>query len=333
MGMLARAGLAVLEGPYRCAMRLRNALYDTAMRPAWHASVPVVSVGNLTLGGTGKTPMVEHVARRLLARDRRVVILSRGYGAGRGVNDEARMLRRHLPDVPHLQHPDRVRLARRAVEDHGAQVLVLDDAFQHRRLARDLDLVLLDATEPFGYGRVFPRGLMREPIASLRRADLVVLTRSDLCTPDQLERIRHTVQHRAPDTRWVVTRHRPTDLVAADGTVEPTSNLHGTGVLAFAGIGNPQAFRATLERAGARLIDWREFGDHHPYTPADIVDLGHWAEQHHPDRVVTTEKDLVKIGRPALGDVPLRALRIEVDVLEGNDLLEQALDEILHIAS
>src|SRR5205823_9863977 len=129
-------------------------------------------VGNLTLGGTGKTPCVEYVARYFRARGRRVVILSRGYG-----DDEARLLADNLPDVPHLQGQDRVALADQAAKGWPADVLVLDDGFQHRRLARDLDIVLIDATEPWGYGRLFPRGLLRESPEGLRRADLVVLTR------------------------------------------------------------------------------------------------------------------------------------------------------------
>ena len=328
-GTLARAGLTVLEGPYRCATALRNALYDARILRAHRATVPVVSVGNLTLGGTGKTPMVAYVARRLLERGRRVAILSRGYGADRGPNDEAMVLARHLPDVPHLQHPNRVRSARRAVDEHGADVLVLDDAFQHRRLARDLDLVLVDATQPFGYGRVFPRGLLREPLTSLRRADLLVLTRSDQCSPDDLARIRKTVQRRVPAARWVVTRHRVTGLVSAGGAQQPTTDLADTGVLAVAGIGNPGAFRSTLERLGARILDWVELDDHHRYTDGDVAMLGERAAQHGCRLVVTTEKDLVKIDHDELAGIPLRAVRIEVDVVEGGDLLDRALDHVL----
>ena len=326
---LARAGLTALEGPYRCAVAIRNALYDAGLVRAHRADVPVISVGNLTLGGTGKTPMVEHVARRLVARSRRVAILSRGYGSAHGPNDEAMVLDRHLPDVAHLQHRDRVRSARQAVDKCHADVLVLDDAFQHRRLARDLDLVLLDATEPFGYGRVFPRGLLREPLAGLRRADLVVLTRADLCPADRPAAIRREAQRRAGAVQWVVTRHRPVELVTAGGAVRPIADLADARVLALAGIGNPGAFRATLERAGARLVDWRELDDHHDYTPADIDALARWADAHRPDAVVTTEKDLVKIGRDDLAGIPLEAVRIEVEVLEGDDLLEEALDRVL----
>src|SRR5262245_17167980 len=177
---VARLGLGAVSGLYCLGVSARNAAYDWGWKTAHRAAVPVVSVGNLTLGGTGKTPMVEWVARWFRGRGARVAILSRGYGQAEGLNDEGRVLEENLPDVPHFQGADRVELARIAVEESESQVLVLDDGFQHRRLARDLDIVLLDALEPFGLGRLFPRGLLREPVSSLRRAGLVVLSRADL---------------------------------------------------------------------------------------------------------------------------------------------------------
>ncbi len=152
-----RGALAAAGGVYRLATTGRNLAYDRGWKTVARADVPVVSVGNITLGGTGKTPMVEWVARWFRERGPRVALLSRGYGHSEGLNDEGLVLDQNLPDVPHLQDPDRVRLARIAVEELESEVLVLDDGFQHRRLARDLDLVLLDALEPFGLGRLFPR--------------------------------------------------------------------------------------------------------------------------------------------------------------------------------
>ena len=153
--------------PGRCS----GGIADTIA--GWHASsveVPVISVGNLTLGGTGKTPMVEWIVRQLQKREKKVGIISRGYGSRGGPNDEALELAWKLPSVPHVQNPDRVAAARRAIDEFGCDALVLDDAFQHRRIARDLDIVLLDALEPLGYEHVFPRGTLREPIEGLARA-------------------------------------------------------------------------------------------------------------------------------------------------------------------
>ncbi len=158
----------------RCA--LRNWRYDTGRAVPRRVSAPVISVGNLTLGGVGKTPFVEWLARWLVARGVRVAIVSRGYGAPASgdspdierLNDEARELAEKLPGVPHCQHADRLSACQRAIDQHGAELLLLDDAFQHRRVYRDLDILLVDACEPFGFEHVFPRGTLREPLAGAR---------------------------------------------------------------------------------------------------------------------------------------------------------------------
>ena len=177
-GTLARCLLSAVEVPYTWAVRWRNYGYDHGQSPSQRVSVPVISVGNLSMGGTGKTPLVAWIAQRLQQRGVRVTLVSRGYGAVAGKpNDEALELEQKLPGVPHLQNPDRVAAAQKGIAELGSQAILLDDGFQHRRLARDLDIVLLDAVEPFGFGHVFPRGTLREPISGLRRADLVALSR------------------------------------------------------------------------------------------------------------------------------------------------------------
>src|SRR5262249_31189823 len=155
-------GLCALSVPYGWAVGVRNWLYTRGWKHVARAGVPVVSVGNLTLGGTGKTPCVEYIARFYRDRDVRVAILSRGHRSDDGCSDEARLLEDNLPDVPHLQGPDRASLAGAAVAELDSEVLILDDGFQHRRLHRDLDIVLIDATAPWGYDYLFPRGLLRE---------------------------------------------------------------------------------------------------------------------------------------------------------------------------
>ncbi|HWA99925.1 MAG TPA: tetraacyldisaccharide 4'-kinase, partial [Pirellulales bacterium] len=159
-----RGVLRVASVGYSAAMRIRNWRYDRGHARIEHVQAPVVCVGNLTLGGTGKTPLVAWIARWLRAHELRVTIVSRGYAAEAGArNDEALELEQRLPDVPHVQNADRAAAARMAIEEFEAQVIVLDDGFQHRRLARDLDIVLLDAADPWGSGYVFPRGMLREP--------------------------------------------------------------------------------------------------------------------------------------------------------------------------
>src|SRR5260370_22990588 len=165
--------------------------------------------------------MVEHVARWYRQRGVRVVILSRGYGQAEGLNDEGRVLDENLPDVPHLQDPDRARLAAIAVEELEAELLMLDDGFQHRRLARDLDIVLLDALEPFGLGRLFPRGLLREPASSLRRAGVVGLTRADLISQADRCSIRPRAERAAGPVGWVEARHAALNPLAARERARP----------------------------------------------------------------------------------------------------------------
>ena len=326
---LARLGLGAAAAAYGLGVAARNAAFDRGWKRSHRAGVPVVSVGNITLGGTGKTPMVEWVARWYRRRGLRVAVLSRGYGHSGGVNDEAMVLEENLPDVPHLQDPDRVKLAAIAVAELETELIVLDDGFQHRRLARDLDLVMIDALDPFGLGRLFPRGLLREPVGSLRRASAVILSRADLLGPAEREAIRKTVHHSAPGAAFVESRHAPLDLIDGDGQVAPVEDLAGKDVAAFCGIGNPEGFRRTLQPLCRQVLDLRVFPDHHPYTAADVGSLAGWARDLRANLALTTQKDLVKLRTASLGPVPLRALRIGLEITDGLDALEKVLDALV----
>lgn len=321
----ARALLRVAEAPYTWAIRWRNHKFD-APGAVERVSAPVVSVGNLTMGGTGKTPLVEFIARWYRDRDVRVTIVSRGYGAEAGSrNDEALELEQRLPDVPHLQDADRVLAARMAIEEFECQLVLLDDGFQHRRLARDLDIVLLDALEPWGYGHVFPRGALREPVESLSRAHVVVLSRRDLVGPDERAKVRAQVARLAPQAAWVEVSHRPQSLRDSEGREMPLDRLRGERVAAFCGIGNPQGFRGTLEQCGYEVAGFEALADHHRYTREDVSRLGGWGQQLGAKALVCTHKDLVKLAVPALRGLPLWAVRIGVEVDEGVGELEARL--------
>ncbi len=322
---LARLGLGGAAGVYRVGAGARNLAFDRGWKAVHRAGVPVVSVGNLTLGGTGKTPMVEWIGRWFRARGVRVAILSRGYGDASGMNDEGRVLEENLPDVPHLQGGDRVALARVAVEELESEVLVLDDGFQHRRLARDLDVVLLDALEPVGLGRIFPRGLLREPVGSLKRAGVVVLSRADLVDESTRRSIRARAERAAGPLNWAMARHAPLDLVDSAGASYTLAELQGRKVGAFCGIGNPAGFRRTLEGMGVEVVGFRAFPDHHPYGAVDVADLAAWLRSTGADLALTTQKDSVKLRAAGLGPVPLRALRIGLDLMEGAETLDDAL--------
>ena len=327
---LARMSLSSIAMVYRAAVALRNRGFDRGWLEIHRAGVPVISVGNFTVGGTGKTPMVEWVARWFRRRSKRVAILSRGYKQTHGLNDEGRVLEENLPDVPHLQDPDRVRSAKIAVEELESELLVLDDGFQHRRIARDLDLVLIDALEPYGLDRLLPRGLLREPLKSLRRADLVVLSRSDLVSAADRAAIRLEVERRAGRLRWVEARHAPLDLIDGDGLASPLSDLAGQSVAAFCGIGNPEGFRRTVLPLCRELVDLRIYPDHHSYTATDVDSLQRWARDVGANLVLTTQKDLVKLRASSLGPAPLRALRIGLEIIAGEDVMEDALTRLLH---
>jgi tetraacyldisaccharide 4'-kinase len=327
---LQRAGLWLLSKPYGWATRLRNGLYDRGRKRTHRAPVPVVSVGNLTLGGTGKTPCVEYVARYFREQGLLVATLSRGYGSREGRNDEARVLEMNLDDVPHLQGADRVALARAAAEELESEVLVLDDGLQHRRLARDLDVVLLDATEPWGYGHLFPRGLLRESPRGLARAGAVVLTRCDLAAPEALARLREQVARLAPGVAVAETTHRPVEWVNAEHATLPLDALRGRPVAAFCGIGNPEGFRRTVQGLGLEVAAFRAFPDHHAYARADVEDLRSWARQQATECVVvTTQKDLVKLPLTRVGERELWALRIRLHFLSGQEQLDRRLKEVL----
>jgi tetraacyldisaccharide 4'-kinase len=310
--------------PYGVGVWWRNRLFDRG-RDVHRVGVPVISVGNLTVGGTGKTPCVEYIARLLREHDYRVAILSRGYGAQAGRNDEAMVLEENLPDVPHYQDRDRVAIAKTAIEESESEVLVLDDGFQHRRLARDLDVALIDATDPWGCGYLLPRGGLREPKRNLCRAGLVVLTRCDAVEAQKIDKIVGEIARLAPNIGIARTIHAPLDLWNGEQS-EAVEMLRGKPVAAFCGIGNPGAFRRTLEQVGAIVRELREFPDHHPYCREDVDDLRQWAaKQSDVACIVTTQKDWVKLRLAEFGGRPLWALRVGLRFVAGQDEFDRVI--------
>lgn len=325
---LARACLRGLSVPYAVAVAARNAAYDAGLLSAAAAPVPVVAVGNLTLGGTGKTPLVAWAVRTLLRHGRTPAIVSRGYGSRPGERgDEAAELAILLPGVAHVADADR-RAAARGAAAGGVDVVVLDDGFQHRRLARDLDIVAVDVTDPFGCGHVFPRGLLREPLAGLGRADAVVLTRASTVPPARRDEIRASLESACRGGRprtWAEADHLPVSLRRFGGASEPLEWLRGRRVFAFAGIGNPAAFRTTLAATGCELAGFRWFADHHAYAADDLDAIAGEAAALGAVAVVTTLKDLVKVRRDEIRGLSVVAVEIAVVLTAGSDALEAAL--------
>src|SRR4051812_48896392 len=261
-----RTALGLLEQPYGWIVTRRNLRFDCGAVQQTKVAAPVISVGNLTVGGTGKTPFVGWLAKWIFNKGVPVTIISRGYGGRSGrPNDEALELAERLPGVPHIQNPDRIAAAHEALAASAQQVLILDDAFQHRRLARDLDIVLLDALEPFGLGHLLPRGLLREPVEALSRAHIVALSRSDAVAESRRRQIETEVRRIAPHATWLELAHRPRALRSFSGDALPLGQRMRKPIAAFCGIGNPAGFRHTLETCRLEIAAWREFPDHCPY--------------------------------------------------------------------
>jgi tetraacyldisaccharide 4'-kinase len=326
-GLLRMASL-----PYGVAVALRNRQYNTARKRVHRCGVPVISVGNLTTGGTGKTPIVCFIATWFEQRGARVAIVSRGYGRGDAdANDEAMELQSRLPDVPHVQDPDRVKASRIAIDRHGAELIVMDDGFQHRRLDRDLDIVVIDATCPFGFDHLLPRGLLREPVSNLRRADLVMITRCDAVPPSIVSDIEQRVRQSHPAIPMVRSKHEPTHLLEFPSTRMPVGTLSGAKVAVVSAIGNPAAFEATVESCDAEIVDSRRLADHDSYTTETVPALGQWIESlgDRIERVVCTHKDLVKLKTKVLGGRPLQAIVIELTLISDREPLDALLEAIL----
>ncbi len=323
-----RCGLRLASPPYRLAIAARNAAYRIGLKKTHRSALKVISIGNLSVGGTGKTPAVAWVAQWLRQRDLRVAILSRGYGQlDSGQNDEALELELSLPDVPHLQHWDRVASAILAEEELDMQVLILDDGFQHRRLARDLDVVLIDASDPTSAWHLLPGGLLREPFSSLRRATVALLTRCDQATESNLRMLRNKVQKAAPGLPMVLTYHRPQQVAVYQRENAPLEDLKGAKALAFCGIGNPDSFFNSLKSLGVELLDTRVWPDHHAYTVDDIRWLADWTEQHREATwLLCTRKDWVKLQTSRIGRLTLGALEIQLEIIEGQSEFEKLLD-------
>jgi tetraacyldisaccharide 4'-kinase len=328
LASLARGFLWLCSWLFCLIAWLRGKLYDWGLLRQHSAGAKVISVGNLTTGGTGKTPLVIALCRELMERGESVAVLARGYGAPADgeLNDELRMIESALPGVALHPGKDRVARAREAVEA-GATCLVLDDGFQHRRLARDLDVVLLDATDPWGTGHLLPRGLLREPRRALARGDVLVLSRAELKGGAELaalEEAARSAGFSGPTLRMFV---QPAHLERLHPDPAPLelSELSGQGVLLACGIGNPNAFAATVATLGARTSQLFPFPDHHAYDVEDVYALEELASRRAVRHVLITSKDAVKL-RPLLADAELTWLCLGIEArLEPDDAMQQLL--------
>lgn len=314
---LGRSALRFASWAFEGGARIRRRAYDGGWSKSVKVEIPVISLGNLTTGGTGKTPWVSWLASYLMSKQRRVAVLSRGYRAEPGcLNDEGQWLKTVLPELEIFQHSKRAQSAQRAVTE-GFDVALMDDGFQHRALARDLDILLIDAARPFGFGALLPRGLLREPISSCQRADVVLLTRCELASDEQIAAIEETLKAHGAPSEIYRTEFRPAcvnsvcDLTRRESDLEALkSGRYG----AACGIGNPESFRALLEqRMALELAFFEVFADHQSYRLEDIEALMKRAEN--TEAVLVTEKDAVKMAGliEAGGDYATRLLAVGIE--------------------
>jgi tetraacyldisaccharide 4'-kinase len=346
MPMLLRGLLSALAPVYCAGLELYLLPYNVGIRKRRRLPCPVLCIGNLTTGGTGKTPMTQAVCRLLQTHGKQVVVLSRGYGGqneyGCAVvsdgerllltapesGDEASLLAASLPGVPVVVGKDRRVTGALAWEQFRPDVIVLDDGMQFWQLHRDLDIVLLNACEPFDNGWTFPRGLLREPPSHLRRAGIVVLTNAQRAGGAQIAAVRKRVEKLAPGRPILTADLSPTGLRGLTGKMNcPLSWLQGRKVAALSALGNPAAFETMLEALGADLVARHRFRDHKKITDDELAQVCAASKAAGAEVVVTTEKDAVKLNAETTA-LPLFALQVEMHV-EGKSDLSRVIESVL----
>ena len=341
MNRAATVALTPVSFIYDIVVRARNIFYRSGFFRSRQVGVPVISIGNLTSGGTGKTPLVEWTARALSSLGLRVCVLTRGYGrenpnqrviASDGTEllaqvaetgDEAFMLAERLKgEAAVVCDSDRVSAAHWAIEHLGSEVLVLDDAFQHQRIARDLNILAVDATNPWGNGYSLPAGILREPIHELSRADCVIITRADA---DNSARLQHEISKIHPGVPIVLSRMKQTELrkLGTNSSLPNSREIKASRVAAFCGIGNPESFFNLLRTSGYTLNYQQIFRDHHNFTQADVDQFIRAAQSHGALAVLTTVKDAVK-ARSLNFSLPCYVAEIEIE-FDNEELLRKLI--------
>jgi tetraacyldisaccharide 4'-kinase len=315
---------------YGMVVHLRALAYSWGLLRTRGLPIPVISIGNITLGGTGKTPATVNVAGILLRHGRKPVVLSRGYGrsdrsavlvVSDGISkildplsggDEPVLIASRHPRVPVVVGADRYRSGRVAIGRFHPDIVILDDGFQHMRLKRNLNIVLIDAVDPFGSGRLFPAGILREPMTALKRADIVLITREDIA--ENVVRLKETVRQNT-DAPIFTARYSPRDVMdVATGETRPLEYLRGKPVFAFAGIASPDPFFSLLRTLGAIVTGTAVYRDHYSYTRSDLADLVRQSGERSSALLATTEKDGVRLSN--MMPEGIWAVRIDLEVLE-----------------
>ena len=331
--------LWVASQGYSTVIGLRNFLYSKAWLKTYRSNAVVISIGNITVGGTGKTPLTIWLCKKvtenlkLKTQNYGCAVLTRGYKTEKGnVSDEVAVLAESYPQAKVVVNPDRVAGATEAASKLGAKVLIMDDGFQHRRLHRDLDILTIDAMCPFGYGRMLPAGLLREPVISLRRADAVVITRCDQISESKLSQIEKKLQLINPDMLIARSIHSAVCAKSTDNKQISPEELKNKKIFAFCGIGNPDAFLGTVKRLSCNLVGSKIYDDHHHYTDNDIADIYEEAGRSKADLILTTQKDWFSTQYAISNtqyEIPFAYLAIELKFIAGEDKITKLIEDTL----
>lgn len=319
---------------YGLVQRLRAFLYEKGFISTEKIRPMVISVGNITVGGTGKTPAVIAIAETAKQSGLKVAVLTRGYkGKAKGISpvsdgsrilldcreagDEPYLIAKKLKGIPVIKGDDRHLSALFAIEKFGTDLFILDDGYQHLKLHRDKNILLIDATDPFGNGHIIPRGILREPLTAIKRADIVVLTKSDLV--EDKGKILEIIRGYNPEAPVFFSYYKTMELIGLRGESIPIETINDRKIFIFSGLAGNRSFRALLERYSPRIIGELTYPDHFYYSTKDIVRIKEEARSLGAEMIITTEKDLVKIdAEEGHGEeIPFLALRIAFVVDDG----------------
>jgi tetraacyldisaccharide 4'-kinase len=334
-GVVAKVVLIIctlLSKIYHLGIKMRAKFYELGIKKGTELPCVVISVGNITVGGTGKTPIAQLLARRFKDRGKKVAILNRGYRAeseeevalvsdGEEIfmtpeeaGDEAFMLAQSLPGVPIIIGSDRSITGKYAYEKFDTDILILDDGFQHWSLERNKDIVVIDSTNPFANGHLIPRGTLREPMSNLSRADIFFLTKVDQVSKKRVDEIKTKLNDYNPMSLIFETIHSPSYLrtLGDELDLDLELDLASRRVMAVSGIGNPQSFEQTLTDLEAEVVERVRFEDHHQYRKEEIIDIFSRAVENDADLIITTEKDAVSMSQNLVDDIKNQAIEFKV---------------------
>ena len=354
---------------YSFLARIHHLTYDLGFRKSLRVPCVVISIGNITMGGVGKSPFVAKLAEILLAKGKTPGLISRGYKASSHqlqhgsrqarrtderyqdyliFNDEAKEFTLQFPDVPYFLHPDRGQAAKALLSYKSEiDVIILDDAYQHRKIARDFNVLIIDALNPFGGRHVAPSGFLREPLSAIARADFIILNRADLISESAKIDIKTTLRKYAKTNLWGEVCQRPFNIYSinsSDGSQSSSfqapsipfsswkKEFRRRRILAFCGLGAPKGFQKTLERENLNVVKFLEFPDHCSYSPQDIQLLSQSVEQLQIDCLITTMKDFVKLTERPTSSLPLYALEIRAEFVAGEELFLDKIDALFSSA-